>query len=1077
MADQVDNSYRAFLSFHQTDAGIVKRISKEIEQWPIERDLAGRKTKVGPVPDRISALYQFSAPVSAEQPVEDEVFLSEATVAALKASSFLVVFCSRQSAKSPHIDEALRLFKVWDRADDIVPVLIDGVPGQGEQNCIPPAIKFEDEKARIDARDPGQARNHAIAQIVARLLGVRIEEVVQRAIRSRRKHKLRSIAASVAVITLIWGGWFYWQTIRFEALPELSRQEFASLRSLATELRMDRAQASDIVPAMPDLADALIFAKRRANAGDTGMSRALQLLKQGRSAEAEDLFAAFAASGARPAGKDATSRASESRPKPSEQAIAFRNLGAVAGLNDTERAREVYSRALNLMPSEPNALYHYGRLSLEAGEFAKAKFALTKLLETSQASDDPFGQYRAHLHLGDIIMRQGNPDRSALDTAYAHQKTAFELVYKIASKRQDDTYLQGQLAESYDRVGDVRAANGELTSALKFYRDSFAIRERLAKIEPDNTIFQRDISNSHDRIGTIWEARGNFPTALDSYQAAVRIKKQLVGSNPDNAVWQHGLARSFGKIGDIKEVLGDYPVALAATRNGLEILKPLVAVNQDNIAWQQDLAAAYNRVGLVLEAQENFEDALPSYTDSLSVLRQLTALEPSDTGRRFDLATYHNKIGDLLTGSLNNPAAALKSYFNGRDTFSKLVTEAPENVIWQRDLAKTHEKIAQVQITLGALPAALESFNENINVWQRLAEADPKNTDWQYNLASAHGKLGNILKDQEQYPDALVSLETAHGLIKGLVKKDAKNWLWHRDLAKLNENIGDVHITSGNKKLAIRSYRQGVSIVRRLVVTNRNDLGRKRDLADLLRKLGDVHAGNRSRTAALQSYKSSLLIMNRLNQAGGLDDETKKDLALFYNKVGTLQVKRGRDRPDALVSFRASLKLFQELSATTPDDEALQRNISVTFNKIGDALVSPRNLTGAQEAYREALVIAERLATANPKRATWQRDISVSLNKLAKLQVRDGNISAAIETYRKSLGIRKRLVAADPRNAGWRRDLAWSHWRLAQYGDAPEDNWQQVIDILSALKEAGQLSKKDLKLLPLAKENLVAAAR
>ena len=115
------------------------------------------------------------------------------------------------------------------------------------------------------------------------------------------------------------------------------------------------------------------------------------------------------------------------------------------------------------------------------------------------------------------------------------------------------------------------------------------------------------------------------------------------------------------------------------------------------------------------------------------------------------------------------------------------------------------------------------------------------------------------------------------------------------------------------------------------------------------------------------------------------------------------------------------------------------------------------------------------LAASNPDNAAWQRDLSVSLNKIGSAQFAKGDREEALQSYRDSLAIRERLARSDPGNAGRQRDLAWSYWRLAQNGDAPTENWQKVVDILTTLNEKGRLAPSDRERLPIAVKNLSAA--
>ena len=84
---------------------------------------------------------------------------------------------------------------------------------------------------------------------------------------------------------------------------------------------------------------------------------------------------------------------------------------------------------------------------------------------------------------------------------------------------------QRDLSVSYDKVGDVLVAQGNLAEALKSYRDGLAIAERLAKADPGNAGWQRDLSVSYDKVGDVLVAQGNLAEALKSYHDSLAIAR------------------------------------------------------------------------------------------------------------------------------------------------------------------------------------------------------------------------------------------------------------------------------------------------------------------------------------------------------------------------------------------------------------------------------------------------------------------------------------------------------------------------------------------------------------------------
>jgi hypothetical protein len=55
---------------------------------------------------------------------------------------------------------------------------------------------------------------------------------------------------------------------------------------------------------------------------------------------------------------------------------------------------------------------------------------------------------------------------------------------------------------SYNKVGDVQSAQGDLAGALKSSQNSLAIFEKLAKQDPGNAGWQADLAFSYWRTGT-----------------------------------------------------------------------------------------------------------------------------------------------------------------------------------------------------------------------------------------------------------------------------------------------------------------------------------------------------------------------------------------------------------------------------------------------------------------------------------------------------------------------------------------------------------------------------------------------
>jgi tetratricopeptide (TPR) repeat protein len=144
--------------------------------------------------------------------------------------------------------------------------------------------------------------------------------------------------------------------------------------------------------------------------------------------------------------------------------------------------------------------------------------------------------------------------------------TALEIAETHARRHPGNSDWQRHLSVSFEEIG-VQKAQGDLTSALKSYRDDLAIAERLAKSGPGNSGWQRDLSVSYDRVGDVQKAQDDLAGALKSYSDSLGIKERLAQFGPGNAGRQHDLSLSYDRIGDVQKAQGDLagaPIRIAS---------------------------------------------------------------------------------------------------------------------------------------------------------------------------------------------------------------------------------------------------------------------------------------------------------------------------------------------------------------------------------------------------------------------------------------------------------------------------------------------------------------------------------
>jgi tetratricopeptide (TPR) repeat protein len=512
---------------------------------------------------------------------------------------------------------------------------------------------------------------------------------------------------------------------------------------------------------------------------------------------------------------------------------AARNAQDLAVLTrgtDVLRAVAYYQRATRLDPSNAETWRDYADAALAAGNTKEAKGAFEHAALKAQESDDPRVRYWATLGLGDVAAAQGN-----LSSARQLYDNAVAIAEPTAKADPGNAAWQRDLSVSHNKIGDMLVEQGNLPAALERYRASLAIAERLARADPGNAGWQRDLSVSHNKIGDMLVEQGNLPGALESYQASLAIIDRLAKVDPGNAGWQRDLSVSHDRIGDVLRGQGNLPAALESYRASLIITERLAKADPGNAGWQRDLSVSQDRIGDVLRAQGNLPEALESLRASLAIRERLAKVDPGNAG-------------------------------------------------WQRDLSVSHNKIGEGLVDLGNLPEALESYQASLAIRERLAKADPGNAGWQYNLGISNERIGDVLVAQGNLDAALKRYRAKNEIISRLAKADPGNAGWQRDLAISNERLGGIHARQGQRQEAIAAFERALAAYNELLRRNPGDIQSRVFSVVPLWRLGELKGKDGRR-----DFEAALAILKPLAAADRLDANRRGWIAQIERQLAAME--------------------------------------------------------------------------------------------------------------------------------------------------------------------------------------------
>ena len=242
---------------------------------------------------------------------------------------------------------------------------------------------------------------------------------------------------------------------------EIMRRQREDAEHLAERLARLEALLTQNTAAPAPLAERAASEIIGAAAADHRLAEALDRLQQGDIAAAEVMFRTIA--------EEKAARIARDR---RDAAAAYRNLGAIAGLRDPKRAFEAYAQAAEFDSEDRESLLWLAWLSLDRGALGDAEQNCRRLLALGETDEAAWYSYWAQVLLGNIQVQRGN-----LASAKRGYEGAMSLAERLAQSDRGNAGWQRDLSVSYDRVGDVLVAQGNLPEALKSFRDGLVSSE------------------------------------------------------------------------------------------------------------------------------------------------------------------------------------------------------------------------------------------------------------------------------------------------------------------------------------------------------------------------------------------------------------------------------------------------------------------------------------------------------------------------------------------------------------------------------------------------------------------------
>ena len=652
--------YHAFLSYSHKDEAIADWLHQELEAFRVPPSLVGRMAENGPIPRKLTPIFRDQHELAAADDLSDEI------EAALASTQVLIVLCSPNAAQSHWTNAEIVAFKRSRPDGCILAAITAGEPfasevaGSEDEECFPPALrqKFDSrgrptgkraEPLAADLRDSGDGRRIGFLKLVAGMLGVGLDDLVQRETTQRHRRLAWLSAASLA--GMIFASGLAITAIQARDSARDQRREAEGLVAfMLGDLReklepIGRLDALDGVGAKVLAYYSKQDASDLSDAGLMQRSRALSM-----SAEVAYLRGDF----------DTAGRLYREAMAGTAEAIS----------RDPDDPQRLFDHAQNV--------FYFGHIAADRGQLDQAEKSMReyRVLANKMIAIAPDNlkwrmevQY-AEFNLGVVHLRQRRFAEAA--TQFAGALKTIEAVAAIDSANQD---YQKSLAESLAWLADAEVARGNLAAGINARQRQVQLLRSLAARYGD-VQYRQKLIPAQQTLGRLLATQGKDQEAAEQLNAAVETAERLLPAEPENSKWLDYAAGAHFALARYQIGRRELAAAAASNNRGCALASTLSRLGGSAAAWRLNLwSCAYHGGQLALAANDAGRGVALGKR-SIETARQLHSGD--STGDSYLLARSLLLAGDSYR-ALGDQAKA-EAAWRSAISLTKATTEQP----WER---------------------------------------------------------------------------------------------------------------------------------------------------------------------------------------------------------------------------------------------------------------------------------------------------------------------------------------------------------------------------------------------------------
>ena len=509
--------YFAFLSYSHADSAEADWLHQELEQFRVPSTLAGRLTANGVIPRRLSPIFRDRHELAASDDLTEEIRV------ALTASRCLIVLCSPAAAKSRWTNEEIEYFKRVHPDGCVIAAIIAGEPGRKGDECFPAALTQQyDRRGRptgrraeplaADLREIGDGKRTGLLKIIAGILGVGLDDLVQRD-QLRRQRRLAAISGGSFLGMLVASGLAVTAIQARDAARDQRREAEALIEFMVGDLR-DKLEPVGQLAALDGVGSRVLayYSKQ-----DTSQLSDAALLQRSRA------LALMAD-------------------------VAFQTGKLGESENLYRQAMAGTAEAVRRSPDDPQRLYEHAQNVFYVGDVARwagdpttaaAGYREYRRLAYQLSALDPDNlKYRMEVYYGEEDVGISLLNQRKYAEASRQFETSLSAIEKLASLDPSNLVYQREVGTILYWVAEAERAQGNFDSAIAVRQRQIAVVEGLLGAGAVDVQLRRQATVAHMALGILLSEQRGPAEGLSNLQTAVTDADQLMAVEPRSAVWK-----------------------------------------------------------------------------------------------------------------------------------------------------------------------------------------------------------------------------------------------------------------------------------------------------------------------------------------------------------------------------------------------------------------------------------------------------------------------------------------------------------------------------------------------------------